>query len=89
MIQTIKTNTKEFGIILIDSLYIMYKIAIARNPCKKCIVRPCCSEMCSKKEYYIRLMLGYDSMIFAKSVAYFSLSALIFSTVTLVITMFK
>jgi hypothetical protein len=82
-------DIEDFLNILIESFYTMYQIAIARNPCKKCLVRPCCRKICSKKEYYIRLMLGHDSMIFGKCVAYFCFGSLIISSISLIVTIFE
>ena len=31
----------------------MILILFARDPCKKCIVRACCSERCEEKTYYL------------------------------------
>lgn len=77
-------EAKEFIDIMVQSFYIMYQIAIAKDPCKKCLVRPCCSEWCSERKIYVRLMLGYDSMIFAKTISYFSFSSLAFSLITFI-----
>jgi len=84
MNQRIYINITETFQMFKESFYIMYLICIARDPCKKCLVRPCCSKLCSKKDFYIRLMLGFHSMVFAKTVAYFCFGSLIFSFITLI-----
>jgi len=48
---------------IITSLYI-------KNPCKKCLVRACCSQTCEKKNYYISFCFPFNSIFFNRLIAY-------------------
>lgn len=89
MIKKIKNEYEELSNIVISSLHVLFQIAIARDPCKKCIVKACCNEICIKRRSYIRLRLGSKNMIFAKSIAYFCIISWSIITVSTITTMFQ
>ena len=58
-IECVVADTLRF----ISSLFLTVLI---KNPCKKCLVRACCSEICEKKEYYLTFCGMGDSIKFQR-----------------------
>lgn len=50
-----KRTAKIIKQIIIEFYVKIFKILMARDPCKKCLVRPCCNEPCEKFEEYFML----------------------------------
>lgn len=56
---------KEIGILI-------FSIITAKDPCKKCIVRSCCTEKCEERIYLENFILkGNKKLIYTKMWAWF------------------
>ncbi len=53
-------------------------IFFARDPCKKCIVRACCSETCEEKVYYLNFCDIEGKITFQR----FAAASIILSSIT-------
>jgi len=51
-----------FKFIYIIYLDLFYVIFIKRNPCKKCIISPCCSDKCNEKIFHENHITNYPGM---------------------------
>ena len=55
---------KEVGIII-------FTIITAKDPCKKCIVKACCTEKCEERIYLENFVLKGDTIFHTKFLAWF------------------
>lgn len=64
--------------------YIFITLVI-KNPCKKCLVRACCTEICNDKKYYLSFC-DIDKSISLNRICVLSI---IFGLITLIFSIFK
>ena len=70
-----------------DVTLLMFKTIFIKNPCKKCLVRACCTIRCEDKLSY-NCLAGWNGMGFQKICAYtimFSVCVLIYSITTIIL----
>lgn len=51
-----RSKVLDFLTEIVDGLYIIYKQATIKDPCKKCLIQPCCTALCGDKDYVNRIM---------------------------------
>lgn len=56
----------------------------AKDPCKKCLVKACCSERCEHRTYYLNFCNRDGGIIFERICAY----AVIFSCIMIIVAIF-
>lgn len=53
-----------------------------KNPCRKCLVRPCCTKICEIKEEFIEDLLKIGDMLFEKIPVSIAFLVLIYTFLT-------
>lgn len=64
-------SSKFLCMILKETTIILYQIIKAKDPCKNCIVSPCCTEECNEKLDLDYLLKGHD-LTHHKKIAWFT-----------------
>jgi len=86
----ILNNIKEFILELLELFGIgirnMWRIIFVKDPCKKCIVKSCCSELCDKKIYFNGVIHPASNVLEAKILAWVVLISLV-GDIAVLITM--
>ena len=80
---------KKAAINYIDSYYLAYKILTIKDPCKKCLVRACCTEICAESEYSNRLKLPHKTLREAKLFTGVLFFSVIVAHLTIIIVLIK
>ena len=77
----------EFCVFLFEAFVCMIETILAKNPCKKCLVRACCSEQCEERTVYLNFG-SLNGVVFQKVVAIsiiFSTAVLAFGVFTMIV----
>jgi len=77
-----------FYIIFIESTLYIIEVILSKNPCKKCLVRACCSDKCEERIYFESFILRGESLWDKKLSAWFLAIYVPGITLYLIISMF-
>lgn len=64
IIHSIIEVSKDIGIFILA-------IITAKDPCKKCIVKACCTEKCEERIYIENFILKGDTLLYKKFLVWF------------------
>jgi len=91
MMKWISKTIASFNDFIIDSSHLFKEgflniiiTLFARDPCKKCLVRACCSERCEHKTHYSNFCNRDGGIIFERICAY----SVIFSCIMIIVAIF-
>ena len=76
----------DFSVFLFETFSYMIATLLAKNPCRKCLVRACCSEQCEERTVYLNFG-SLNGVVFQKVVAIsilFSMAVLTFGVFTMI-----
>jgi len=82
-------NIKALVLDFKDGLVMIIGNLFLKDPCNKCLVRPCCTEQCEHKIHVINMMLPYKSLLESKIMAGWTLFTLIISTLAFISVIFE
>lgn len=58
---------------VINGLHIVWRSLFLKDPCKKCIVKACCTEQCDEKTELLHFIFPHNSINQTKTLAWITL----------------
>jgi len=78
-----------FHIIFIEIILSVIEVILSKDPCKKCLVKSCCSDKCKERIYFETFILRGESLIYRKILVWFLAIYAPGIIIYLIISMFK
>jgi len=82
-------SVKEEALEFKDGFLMLVSNLFLKDPCKKCLVRACCSDQCEIKIQTINMMLPHKTILNAKLFSMAILSCFAFAILSLTLSLFK
>ena len=60
---------KNILVVLQEIALLIVATLIAKDPCKKCLLRPCCTQKCEERIILENLILRGDSLVYRKFIS--------------------
>lgn len=89
VIPIFKYNIKALVLDFKDGFLMLVANLFLKDPCKKCLVRACCSDQCEIKIQTINMMLPHKTILHAKLFSIAILSCFTFSILSLTLSLFS
>lgn len=82
-------SVKEEALEFKDGLMMLIANLFLKDPCKKCLVRACCSDQCEIKIQTINMMLPHKTILHAKLFSIAILFCFTFSILSIILSLFS